>query len=37
MLFDGVLEPVDGVLRPDPERPGLGIELKRREAEQWAV
>jgi L-alanine-DL-glutamate epimerase-like enolase superfamily enzyme len=37
MLFDGVLEPVDGVLRPDAGRPGLGIELKRREAEQWAV
>jgi L-alanine-DL-glutamate epimerase-like enolase superfamily enzyme len=26
-LFDGVLEPRGGALRPDRERPGLGIEL----------
>jgi L-alanine-DL-glutamate epimerase-like enolase superfamily enzyme len=37
LLFDGTLEPVDGVLRPDPDRPGLGIELKREEAQRWAV
>ena len=36
LLFDGVPEPVGGCLRPDPTRPGLGLELKRREAEQWA-
>ncbi len=35
MLFDGVLEPVDGALRPDPDRPGLGIELKRADAERF--
>ncbi len=35
MLFDGVLTPVEGVLRPDPTRPGLGIELKRRDAERY--
>jgi L-alanine-DL-glutamate epimerase-like enolase superfamily enzyme len=37
MLFDGVLQPEDGRLRPDPERPGLGLELKRSEAEQYAA
>jgi L-alanine-DL-glutamate epimerase-like enolase superfamily enzyme len=29
MLFDGVLEPEDGCLRPDRSRPGHGLELKR--------
>ena len=28
MLFDGVLEPEDGALRPDRSRPGHGLELK---------
>jgi L-alanine-DL-glutamate epimerase-like enolase superfamily enzyme len=37
MLFDGVLEPVDGELRPDRSRPGLGLELKRADAEKWQV
>jgi L-alanine-DL-glutamate epimerase-like enolase superfamily enzyme len=32
LLFDGVIEPVDGVLRPDLSRPGLGLELKRTDA-----
>jgi L-alanine-DL-glutamate epimerase-like enolase superfamily enzyme len=35
MLFDGVLEPVDGSLHPDQTRPGNGLELKRVEAERW--
>ncbi len=35
MVFDGVLEPVDGALRPDPDRPGLGIEIKRSDAERF--
>jgi L-alanine-DL-glutamate epimerase-like enolase superfamily enzyme len=35
LLFDGVLAPVDGVLAPDPARPGLGIELKRPDAERY--
>ena len=35
MLFDGVLAPVDGALRPDPDRPGLGVELKRSDAERF--
>jgi L-alanine-DL-glutamate epimerase-like enolase superfamily enzyme len=29
MLFDGVPEPVNGMLRPDLSRAGFGIELKR--------
>jgi L-alanine-DL-glutamate epimerase-like enolase superfamily enzyme len=35
LLFDGVLEPRDGALWPDPQRPGLGIELKRTDAERF--
>jgi hypothetical protein len=37
MLFDGVLEPDGGALQPDRSRPGNGLELKRKEAERWAV
>lgn len=37
MLFDGALTPVNGKLYPDRSRPGLGIELKRADAEQYAV
>ncbi len=35
MFFDGVLEPSGGRLRPDPDRPGLGLELKRADAERF--
>jgi L-alanine-DL-glutamate epimerase-like enolase superfamily enzyme len=28
LLFDGTIEPAGGALRPDPERPGLGIALR---------
>lgn len=37
MLFEGVLTPVNGVLRPDLARPGLGLELKRKDAKRYAV
>jgi L-alanine-DL-glutamate epimerase-like enolase superfamily enzyme len=37
MLFDGVLEPVDGALAPDTARPGHGLELKRADAARWAA
>ena len=37
MLFDGVLGPDEGYLRPDRERPGLGLELKRADAERYAA
>ena len=37
MLFDGVLTPVNGVLRPDRSRPGLGLEFNRPDAERYRV
>lgn len=37
LFFDGALSPVDGALRPDPSRPGLGIEFKRSDAEPYAI
>lgn len=37
MFFDGVLRPVHGALYPDRERPGLGIELKRKDMAPYAV
>ena len=37
MLFDGTLIPIDGELRPDLSRPGLGLELKRSDAARFAV
>jgi L-alanine-DL-glutamate epimerase-like enolase superfamily enzyme len=37
MLFDGTLDPRGGKLEPDRSRPGLGLELKRDEAEKWAA
>ena len=32
MLFDGALTPVKGEIRPDLGRPGMGLELKRKDA-----
>lgn len=37
MLFDGALSPENGVITPDPPRPGLGIDLKRADAERYLV
>jgi L-alanine-DL-glutamate epimerase-like enolase superfamily enzyme len=37
MLFDGVLDPEGGALRPDRSRVGHGLELKRADAERYAV
>lgn len=37
MLFDGALSPENGYLYPDTPRPGLGIQLKHADAEQYAV
>ncbi len=37
MFFDGVVTPVDGTLRPDLSRPGMGLEFKRSDAAQYAV
>jgi L-alanine-DL-glutamate epimerase-like enolase superfamily enzyme len=35
ILFDGVLDPKEGLLRPDPSVPGNGLELKRGDAERY--
>lgn len=37
MLFDGTLNPEEGLLTPDRARPGLGLELKRDVAERYAA
>lgn len=37
LLFDGVLEPSDGALRPRPDTPGLGLELRRSDGEKYQV
>ena len=36
-MFDGCLDPDDGVLRPDRSRPGLGLELRAADVEGWRV
>jgi L-alanine-DL-glutamate epimerase-like enolase superfamily enzyme len=35
LLFDGVLDPAGGVLRPDLSRPGMGLELKGADADRY--
>jgi hypothetical protein len=35
MLFDGAPTPQGGTIRPDLSRPGLGLEFKRLDAEQF--
>ncbi|HEY1324312.1 MAG TPA: enolase C-terminal domain-like protein [Streptosporangiaceae bacterium] len=35
MFFDGALDPAGGMLRPDPARPGLGMELRAADAERF--
>ena len=35
LLFDGVLDPDGGVLRPDLSRPGLGLERKTQDADPY--
>jgi L-alanine-DL-glutamate epimerase-like enolase superfamily enzyme len=37
MLFDGVIEPAGGLLGPNPSRPGLGLDIKRKDAEKYAA
>ncbi|MGQ0561117.1 MAG: enolase C-terminal domain-like protein [Gemmatimonadota bacterium] len=37
LLFDGAPVPRDGMLAPDLTRPGLGLELKLADAEQYAI
>jgi L-alanine-DL-glutamate epimerase-like enolase superfamily enzyme len=35
LLFDGVLDPDGGALRPDLSRPGMGLQVKRPDAERY--
>ncbi|MEJ7721861.1 MAG: enolase C-terminal domain-like protein [Ilumatobacteraceae bacterium] len=35
LLFDGVLDPSEGMLTPDLTRAGMGLELKRADAERY--
>jgi L-alanine-DL-glutamate epimerase-like enolase superfamily enzyme len=35
MFFDGFCEPVNGCMIPDLSRPGMGIELKEKDAERY--
>ncbi|WP_338875114.1 enolase C-terminal domain-like protein [Spirosoma sp. SC4-14] len=37
LFFDGVPKPVHGYLSPDLSRPGLGLELKRADAEPYKL
>jgi hypothetical protein len=37
MFFDGVVTPIDGALRPDLSRPGMGLEFKHSDAVKYAV
>jgi L-alanine-DL-glutamate epimerase-like enolase superfamily enzyme len=37
LFFDGVPTPTDGALVPDLSRPGMGLELKRADAERYVV
>jgi L-alanine-DL-glutamate epimerase-like enolase superfamily enzyme len=36
-LFDGTREPRDGEMQPNLDRPGIGLELKRADAERFAA
>ncbi|HEY5331315.1 MAG TPA: enolase C-terminal domain-like protein [Acidobacteriaceae bacterium] len=37
MFFDGFCEPVSGSMTPDRARPGMGLELKRKDASKFKV
>jgi L-alanine-DL-glutamate epimerase-like enolase superfamily enzyme len=37
LFFDGAPRPVGGTLQPEPGRWGLGLELKRQDAERWRI
>lgn len=36
-VFDGTPDPKDGCLAPDPDRPGIGLEFKRNDAEEYLL
>jgi len=35
LLFDGTLDPHGGALAPDPDQPGLGLQLRTTDAERY--
>ena len=37
MVFDGAVQPRNGVLRPDLTRSGHGLQFKRKDAERLAA
>ncbi|HET6725010.1 MAG TPA: enolase C-terminal domain-like protein [Gammaproteobacteria bacterium] len=37
MLFEGTQDPGGGIMMPDLSRPGLGLELKRSDAERYLI
>lgn len=37
MFFDGALDPAGGCVRPDPTAPGLGLTLRRADAEHYRL
>jgi L-alanine-DL-glutamate epimerase-like enolase superfamily enzyme len=37
MFFDGFCEPVNGLMSPDLSRPGMGLELKEKDAARYLV
>jgi L-alanine-DL-glutamate epimerase-like enolase superfamily enzyme len=37
MLFDGAPRPRNGAIAPDHDRPGCGLEFKRKDAQRYAV
>jgi len=37
MIFDGLPEPAAGSLRPMLDRPGLGLTVKRADADKFAI
>lgn len=37
LLFDGVCSPRDGILYPDLSRPGLGLDVKNADAQEYRV
>ncbi len=37
LLFDGTLDPKEGLLKPDRSRPGLGLELKHQDTRRYEI
>lgn len=37
LFFEGVAQPMNGALHPDPSRPGYGLEFRRADARQYLV